>query len=219
MDQLQTRLGHTFTDVSWLELALKHRSFGEHNNERLEYLGDAVLGMVIAEALFNAFPNAREGHLTRARARLVKEPTLASLARELSLGPCLLLGSGELRSGGRGRDSILSDAFEAVLGAVYQDAGFDVARTVILGLFESRLVDINPTQLEKDPKTRLQEYLQGRSEPLPEYEIVEESGEPHDRFYRVSCTIAGFEPFFGEGQGRRKAEQAAATLALEAIES
>ena len=216
--QLAKRLGHEFSDTDLLELALCHRSSGVHNNERLEYLGDAVLGMVIAEALFQRFAGAKEGDLTRARARLVKEPTLAEIARGFGLGASLRLGSGELKSGGRDRDSILSDALEALIGAIYLDAGFDTARTVVLGWYADRLEDINPLKLEKDPKTRLQEWLQSNGQALPDYEVVKETGEPHNREYQVSCTIDGHDtPFVGVGTGRRRAEQMAAQAALEAL--
>ena len=216
--QLAKRLGHSFSDPALLELALKHRSSGVQNNERLEYLGDAVLGMVIAEALFQRFAGAKEGDLTRARARLVKEPTLADIARRFDVGPCLALGSGELKSGGRNRDSILSDALEALIGAIYLDSDFETVRGVVLGWYQAHLDQINPSKLEKDPKTRLQEWLQSKGQPLPQYEVTRETGEPHSREYEVSCTIAGMDVFVGVGTGRRRAEQMAAQMALEAIE-
>ena len=216
--QLSRRLGHSFADEGLLTLALSHRSIGPANNERLEFLGDAVLGLIIGQALFERFPGAKEGDLTRARARLVKEPTLAELARDLDVGPQLALGSGEMKSGGRQRDSILSDAVEALIGAIYLDSDFLHVRDVVLSWYATRLDEMNPQKLEKDPKTQLQEYLQARSRPLPSYQVIEESGEPHERFYVVHCVIAGFEaPFAGEGTGRRRAEQAAAQLALEAV--
>ncbi len=216
--QLSRRLGHSFNDESLLTLALSHRSIGPSNNERLEFLGDAVLGLIIGQALYERFPGAKEGDLTRARARLVKEPTLAEIARDLEVGPQLALGSGELKSGGRQRDSILSDALEALIGAVYLDSDFLHVRDVVLGWYATRLDDMNPQKLEKDPKTQLQETLQSRSRPLPRYVVIEESGEPHERFYRVHCLVEGFEtPFVGEGTGRRRAEQAAAQQALEAV--
>ena len=217
VDALARRLGHEFADPDLLELALRHRSAGVNNNERLEYLGDAVLGMIIAEALFQRFAGAKEGELTRARARLVKEPTLAEIARGFKLGPVLALGSGELKSGGRDRDSILSDALEALIGAIYLDGGFEATRTVVLSWYADRLEDINPQKLEKDPKTRLQEYLQAKGHGLPLYTVEEERGEPHNRHYRVSCAIQDQAPYMGEGTGRRRAEQMAAQAALEAL--
>jgi len=217
VDALARRLGHEFNDPALLELALRHRSSGLKNNERLEYLGDAVLGMIIAEALFQRFTGAKEGELTRARARLVKEPTLAEIARAFQLGPVLSLGSGELKSGGRDRDSILSDALEALIGAIYLDAGFDVVRSVVLNWYADRLDDINPQKLQKDPKTRLQEWLQSKGQGLPVYTVEQETGEPHNRHYRVSCLIEGQSPYMGEGTGRRRAEQMAAQTALEAL--
>lgn len=218
LDALQRRLGYTFSDSDLLELALRHRSSGLQNNERLEYLGDAVLGMIIAESLFQRHAGAKEGDLTRARARLVKEPTLAEMARAMDLGPHLALGSGELKSGGRNRDSILSDAVEAIIGAIYLDAGFEQVKTVVLDWYAERLDDINPQKLQKDPKTRLQEFLQAKGQGLPLYEVQAETGEPHNREYRVSCTVPDHaEAFIGQGTGRRRAEQQAAELALKAL--
>ena len=214
-EALARRLGHEFTDLELFAKALRHRSVGPSNNERLEFLGDAVLGLIIGQALYERFPGAKEGELTRARARLVKEPTLADIARDLDIGPSLELGSGELKSGGRHRDSILSDALEALIGAIYLDADFLVARDVVLAWYNQRLDDMNPQKLEKDPKTQLQELLQSKSKPLPVYRVIEESGEPHQRFYRVQCAVEGLDSeFIGEGTGRRRAEQTAAALAL-----
>ena len=216
--QLAQRLGHEFSDSELLDLAFRHRSSGLQNNERLEYLGDAVLGMIIAEALFERFSGAKEGDLTRARARLVKEPTLAEIARGFGLGQFLNLGSGELKSGGRDRDSILSDALEAIIGAIYLDAGFSVVRSVVISWYAERLETMNPLKLEKDPKTRLQEWLQSQGQPLPVYRVEQETGEPHDREYQVSCSVQGNEqPYMGQGTGRRRAEQMAAQAALEAL--
>lgn len=217
-DALERRLGYQFKDSERLELALRHRSSGVQNNERLEYLGDAVLGMIIAEALFQRHAGAKEGDLTRARARLVKEPRLAEIARSMQLGPHLSLGSGELKSGGRDRDSILSDAVEAIIGAIYLDAGFEQVKAVVLAWYAERLDDINPQKLQKDPKTRLQEFLQSKGQGLPVYQVQAETGEPHNREYRVSCAVPGYdEPFMGAGSGRRRAEQEAAQLALVAL--
>lgn len=212
---LARRLGYEFNDPELFEKALRHRSVGPSNNERLEFLGDAVLGLIIGQALFERFPGAKEGELTRARARLVKEPTLADIARDMNIGTALQLGSGELKSGGRSRDSILSDALEAIIGAIYLDGGFDAAAQSVLAWFDQRLGTINPQKLEKDPKTQLQELLQSRSLPLPDYQVIEESGEPHQRFYRVQCSVQGqSEQYLGEGTGRRRAEQNAAAQAL-----
>ncbi|RMG27495.1 MAG: ribonuclease III [Gammaproteobacteria bacterium] len=211
---LERRLGHRFADPVLLERALTHRSAGSRNNERLEFLGDAVLGLVIADLLYARFPEADEGDLSRLRAHLVNRTMLASLARELDLGEHIRLGSGELKSGGRRRDSILADAFEAVLGALYLDAGYARVAAVIRRLFEPRLADLQ-TGVPKDPKTRLQEHLQALGRPLPRYEVCQVEGEAHRQRFRVACRLED-EPRVTEGEGtsRRRAEQAAAERML-----
>ncbi len=219
LDRLCDNLGYRFSDPELLETALSHRSTGSRNNERLEFLGDSILSYVIAAELYRRFPEADEGGLSRLRASLVKGVTLAELARELELGAYLNLGPGELKSGGRRRDSILADAFEAVLGAVLLDSDIERVRGLILDLFEQRLDDTSPQAALKDPKTRLQEYLQARRRDLPVYSVEEESGEAHAKHFVVSCRIEGLAESRGEGTSRRKAEQAAAALLLKELEA
>ncbi|MFT4256808.1 MAG: ribonuclease III [Pseudoxanthomonas sp.] len=213
------RIGHVFADAGLLERALTHRSASPHNNERLEFLGDGVVNLLVAEALFQRWPKADEGVLTRARAELVREASLAVIARELQLGPRLVMGPGEMKSGGHRRDSILADAVEAVVAAIYLDAGFDTCRAVVLPWFETAIAALPVGKPEKDAKTRLQEWLQARQQPLPAYELVGESGDEHAKVFRASCTIV--EPPLsaeGEGSSRRNAEQAAAGVVLELLE-
>lgn len=211
-------LGYTFQRVDLLRLALTHRSLGNPNNERLEFLGDGVLNMVVAELLFRARPDVPEGDLSRLRARIVRERTLAEVARKLDLGDHVLLGPGELKSGGFLRDSILADALEAVIGAVFLDGGFDAARALVERLMSERIADLPDAEALKDPKTRLQELLQGRSLKLPEYEVVDERGADHDRAFTVICRVEMLEaPISATAASRRKAEQAAAKSALELI--
>ncbi|MGI5308611.1 ribonuclease III [Rheinheimera sp. WS51] len=213
---LQIKLGYQFNDVALLEQALTHRSCKGQHNERLEYLGDAVLSLVIAETLFINFPKAREGDLTRMRAMLVKGVTLAEIAQELQLSEYLRLGPGELKSGGFRRESILADAVEAILGAIFLDSGMEACKERILYWFASRLTEITPGQ-QKDSKTLLQEYLQGLRLALPEYDVIATQGEAHKQTFTVRCTIAGMPPFTASGSSRRKAEQDAANMALEKI--
>lgn len=215
-DPLRKRLAYRFADDALLLTALTHRSAGGGHNERLEFLGDSILNFVIAEAIYKRFPQATEGELSRLRASLVKKDTLAEVAGELRLGEHLRLGSGELKSGGYRRASILADAVEAVLGAVYLDGGFEAAHALILRLFQERLVKLSPVKVLKDPKTRLQEHLQSRHMPLPNYEVTHVSGQDHDQTFRVLCQVEGLEETTeGEGNSRRKAEQDAASKALE----
>ncbi|MEE4361293.1 MAG: ribonuclease III [Pseudomonadales bacterium] len=217
---LQRQLGHRFEDVALFRLALTHRSrSASRNYERLEFLGDAYLGFVVAEELYRRNAEASESELTLLRAKLVRRSTLAEIARELGLGDHLRLGVGELRSGGFRRDSILADTVEAIIGAVLLDGGPGPARTLILRLLGARLDRARPGSIEKDPKTRLQELLQGRGEALPEYRVVEELGSDHDKAFRVACVVQ--QPALsaeGEGRSRRAAEQAAAAAALESLE-
>jgi ribonuclease III len=219
LDRLQQRLGHRFVDPGLLERALSHRSLGGRSNERLEFLGDALVNFVIAGALYAAKPAAEEGALSRLRASLVREETLAQLARTLELGAVIRLGESELKSGGHRRDSILADAFEAVLGAVYLDGGFDAANTVCERLFAAMLAELPDAEALKDPKTRLQEWLQARSRPLPRYEVLAEDGPPHARRFSVSCGLADAEArTFAEAGSRRVAEQQAAAEMLQQLE-
>jgi ribonuclease-3 len=208
--------GHSFADGGLLTQALSHRSAGAPHNERLEFLGDALLNLIVAEQLYLRWPKADEGAMTRARAELVRESALAAVARTLDLGPKLILGPGEMKTGGHRRDSILADALEAVIAALYLDGGFDACRDTVLPWFEPLLAALPPlNQVGKDAKTRLQEWLQARQLPLPVYALLEESGDDHDKRFRVGCTLV--EPVVaseGVGTSRRAAEQSAAEAAL-----
>ncbi|WP_288130313.1 ribonuclease III [Microbulbifer sp.] len=213
LQRLSKRLGHSFVQQDLLLLALTHRSHGSRNNERLEFLGDSILGFTISAALFEQFPDGREGQMSRLRAQLVSGETLAKLAREMDLGPCLQLGEGEMKSGGHRRASILADAVEAIIGAIYLDAGLEVARERILAWYDSRLQSL-ALDSAKDPKTRLQEWLQARQKPLPEYAVIEVGGQEHAQEFVVECRVAGLqEPVRGSAGNRRAAEKAAATAA------
>lgn len=217
--RLQDRLGYAFKDPGLLDQALTHRSCGARNNERLEFLGDAVLDFVVAELLYQGEPDAHEGRLTRLRAHLVRRETLAAIARDLGLGDVLRLGPGELKSAGRGRDSILADAFEAIVGAIYLDAGISPCREVLDTLYRDRFTRAAQETGLKDAKTRLQEALQGRGRALPEYTVVNLEGAPHDQSFTVACQVDGIaNPVTGFGASRRKAEQDAARKALEALD-
>ena len=212
------RIGHVFRRPELLEQALTHRSLGRRNNERLEFVGDAVLGFVVAEALYRRFTRADEGQLSRLRAGLVKKETLAGVAREIDLGRWLRLGPGELRTGGHARDSILADAMEAIFAAVYLDAGLEAARAVILGLLGPRLEATRIDRPLKDPKTRLQEWLQSRHQPLPVYEVTAIEGRAHEQTFQVTCRLPGLDlQTQGEGRSRRHAEQRAAERMLERL--
>jgi ribonuclease III len=208
-----------FRDPALLERALTHRSAAAIHNERLEFLGDALVGMIVAEALYGRWPKAAEGELTRARAELVRESSLAALARRLELGKRILLGPGEMKSGGHRRDSILADALEAVIAAIYLDAGFEACRTVVLPWFAEAIDGLPPLhKLGKDAKTRLQEWLQGRQLALPVYTLLAETGEDHAKSFRVECALS--EPDVrreGEAASRRAAEQLAAEAVLRVI--
>ena len=207
-------LAYTFKDSALRERALTHRSVGSRNNERLEFLGDGLINLLVAELLYEHFPRAAEGELTRWRARLVSEPALAVVARELELGDQLRLGPGELKSGGFRRDSILADTLEALIAAVYLDGGWENCRRVVRELFEHRLDDAANAQ-DKDAKTHLQELLQAKGLALPVYELVNTSGADHAKVFDVRCTIAALSLHAeGRGSSRRAAEQAAATEAI-----
>lgn len=208
-------LGYEFQDEALLDLALTHRSAPGGNNERLEFLGDAVLGLVISEALYASHADADEGTLSRLRARLVRRETLEELARELALGDLLRLGAGELRSGGYRRGSILANSLEALLGAVFLDGGWRIAREVILKLMDSRLASLDSGADLRDPKTRLQEFLQGKGHALPTYDVERVSGSAHAQHFDVICRLGTPSLVVrGEGSSRRAAEQQAAEQAL-----
>jgi ribonuclease-3 len=216
--RLERQLGYTFKDQDLMVLALTHRSFAGRNNERLEFLGDAILNFVAGEALFERFPLAREGQLSRLRARLVKGETLAILARGFDLGDYLRLGSGELKSGGFRRESILADALEALIGAIYLDAGMDAARERVVAWLTNELQGLTLVDTNKDPKTRLQEFLQSRACELPRYDVVDIQGDPHCRTFVVECQISLLnDKTLGQGASRRIAEQVAAAAALIAL--
>lgn len=216
--RLQQRLGYRFSDPALLEQALTHRSFGQPNNERLEFLGDSILNCAIAMALFERFDGLREGELSRLRASLVRQEGLHKVALELDLGDALRLGEGELKSGGHRRPSILADALEAVFAAVHLDAGFEAAREVITRLYAEAIAAIDPARALKDPKTALQEWLQARKLALPAYETLRVMGEAHAQEFEVRCSIEAFGvSVTGRGASRRAAEQQAADHALAAL--
>ena len=212
--RLCAALGYVFRQPELLEEALTHRSASPRNNERLEFLGDALLNLVIAECLFQRYPQATEGDLSRLRSTLVKGEALAELARSLKLGENLRLGQGEVRSGGSQRESILADTLEAIFGAVYLDGGLNACRALILNLYQEGLAGLASADESKDPKTRLQEYLQARQQPLPVYSVLEVRGEPHAQSFTVECAIANRRAV-AVGSSRRKAEQDAARQVLE----
>lgn len=218
IERLQRVLGYEFHNLDLLNLALTHSSAGAKNNERLEFLGDSIVNHIIAEALFQLFPAAREGEMTRMRASLVKGDTLAEVAMELELGEYLRLGSGERKSGGHRRTSILADAFEAIVGAILLDSDVDKCRQCVLVWFDSRLQQLSSGAVEKDAKTSLQEYLQGRNNPLPVYDLLSVQGEGHAQQFQVVCRTSNPKlQVEGNGSSRRKAEQNAAAIALERL--
>ena len=212
------KLGHVFSDAALLKTALTHRSFGTPNNERLEFLGDGILDFVIAAALFHRFPNLPEGDLSRLRANLVRQESLHRLALELGIGEVLRLGEGELRSGGAQRPSILADALEALFGAIYLDAGFVAAQGVIEKLYAPLIDELKPGHFQKDAKTRLQEWLQGRKKPLPRYQLMETTGAAHEQRFAVVCHIdSPALRTIGHGSSRRIVEQVVVEQALKEL--
>ena len=218
LEELQRRLGYQFELPERLSLALTHRSHGNQNNERLEFLGDSIVNMVIAEYLYRHFEKAREGQLSRLRARMVKGVTLAEIGREFELGKYLRLGSGELKSGGYRRESILADTVESIIGAIYLDSDFHTCREQILRWFDLRLKKLDLQDTQKDPKTRLQEYLQSRQFPLPRYEVISVDGEAHAQTFHISCALPSLDrTTSGVGSSRRIAEQEAARNALKKL--
>ncbi|VAX76634.1 Ribonuclease 3 [Serratia symbiotica] len=219
ISKLQRKLGYTFQQQELLLLALTHRSASSKHNERLEFLGDSILSFVIANTLYQRFPHIDEGDMSRMRATLVRGHTLAEMAREFDLGECLLLGPGELKSGGSRRESILADTVEALIGGVFLDSDMQCVERLILDWYLRRLDEIRPGDKQKDPKTRLQELLQGRHLPLPSYLVVEVRGEAHDQEFTINCQVSALsEAVIGIGSSRRKAEQAAAEQTLKKLE-
>lgn len=218
VDKLEKVFDLEFSNPKLLERALTHRSRSHENYERLEFLGDSVLGFVVAEELYKRFPNTPEGKLSRMRSFVVRKETLARISRSMKLQEYLQLGEGELKSGGFNRDSILSDGLEAIIGAVYIDQGLEAARAFIRRCFDEVLTSLTVDTVYKDSKSRLQEYLQQRGEPVPAYDIVSISGEPHNQTFQVACRVSiSPEPYTGIGSSRRSAEQRAAKLALESL--
>ncbi len=221
---LERKLGHNFTEASLLSQALTHRSFGTPHNERLEFLGDSILNCAIAQFIFHRFVGMPEGELSRLRANLVNQNVLAEIAAELALGSHLRLGEGELKTGGAERPSILADAVEALLGAVFLDAGFDAASKVVERLFAARLDEVSLAKPSKDAKTLLQEWLQAKHLPLPTYTVMKIEGEAHKQLFQVQClvkmdaspagAVGGSTAAAGKGVSRRIAEQEAATQVL-----
>lgn len=215
LNRIQDRLGHTFRSLQWLERALTHRSFAADHNERLEFLGDSVLNLVVSHLLFERMEQWPEGELSRTRANLVKQETLVDLAHRLGLSEVLRLGEGERRSGGQRRPSILADALEAVIGAIYLDAGFDIASGVVRRLYADVSFQSEAGVRSKDAKTALQEWLQGRRLPLPCYRVVAVHGAAHEQVFEVVCEVAekGLK-VTGQGASRRAAEQVAAAAMM-----
>ncbi len=208
------RIGHDFKNFSLLDLALTHRSLGSSNNERLEFLGDSALNFIIGHAIYQLLPNSKEGELSRYRADLVKGKTLAEVANELQIGDHLLLGEGEMKSGGRFRSSILANSVEAIIGAIYLDDGMESCSVCVLRWFDSRLKNLEVSG-QKDPKTELQELMQAHNKPLPSYKIIEISGEAHNQKFTIECKVEGLNnPTRGQGATRRDAEKLAAAKAL-----
>ena len=217
---LQTRLGYVFNDISLLNKALTHRSRSSAHNERLEFLGDSVLNCVVASMLYAHYQDMDEGGLSRLRSNLVKQQALYEIAQTIQLSGLMRLGEGELKSGGAGRPSILADAVEAVLGAIFLDGGFGSVEQVVHLLYAPILAGVDPKTLGKDAKTLLQEYLQGRRIDLPKYQVVATHGAPHNQEFEVECLIPKLEiQVYGSGSSRRMAEQMAARLALEAAQA
>lgn len=219
LDRLQHKIGYKFTDLNLLKQALTHRSAAKVHNERLEFLGDAILNLTIGEALYLQFPHCNEGELSRMRATLVREKTLAELAHEFDLGNYMLLGVGELKSGGFRRASILADCVEAIIGAMSIDSDLPNAMKIVRSWYDKLLQNIQPGENQKDPKTRLQEYLQGKRLALPVYNVTDIQGEAHCQTFTVECHVENLDRIFiGVASSRRKAEQAAAEQILKVLD-
>jgi len=212
-------IGYTFKQPALLQQALRHRSAGAPHNERLEFLGDSLVNLMVAESLFSYWPKSDEGALTRGRANLVRESSLAEIARRLDIGDSIVLGTGEMKTGGHRRDSILADTLEAVIAAIYLDSNFETCRTTVLPWFEQQIRDIQPGKIDKDAKTRLQEWLQAKQLARPDYQLIESRGEDHARIFVVQCSTV--EPDLceqAEGSSLRLAEMAAAEKIMNKLE-
>ena len=213
-------IGYNFEQPALLQQALRHRSAGAPHNERLEFLGDSLVNLIVAESLFSHWPKADEGALTRARANLVRESSLAAIARQLDIGDNIVLGTGEMKTGGHRRDSILADTLEAIIAAIYLDSNFETCRTTVLPWFEQKIRDIQPGKIDKDAKTRLQEWLQAKQLARPDYQLLESRGEDHARIFIVQCSTV--EPELceqAEGSSLRLAEMAAAEKLMIKLEA
>ncbi|MBW5291147.1 MAG: Ribonuclease III [Candidatus Ruthia sp. Asou_11_S2] len=218
MEKLQKKINYQFKDLSLLKLALTHRSMGKNNNERLEFLGDSILGVAISKELYQRFSHIDEGKLSRLRSHLVRGQTLAQLGAALELSNSLILGSGELKSGGYRRKSIQADAVEAIFGAVLLDSNFETTSTVILGLFETLLNNISPDDSLKDPKTQLQEYLQKRGNVLPKYELIDTTGKDHNTIFTINCLLKDQSLQVSQSaKSIKKAEQSCAQVLLKKL--
>ena len=215
-----SRIGYQFKQPELLQLALTHRSVShKYNYERLEYLGDSLLGMIIANYLYHTYPHENEGRLTRMRATLVRQEALGKIANDLKLSHSLILSTGELKSGGHHRESILADTVESIIGAIYTDSqDLNLLQRLVLKWYEPYLDHIEPTDQLKDPKSRLQEYLQARKKPLPVYEVVDIQGDAPNQHFKVECVVVGLPAMLGEGSSRRFAEQAVAADLLKLLE-
>lgn len=220
LDNIQSILDYRFKNSDLLEQALTHRSYSQNNNnERLEFLGDSVLSLVISENIYQRESGADEGELSRLRSSLVKEEALARVARDIGLGDFIYLGGGELKSGGFRRSSILSDALEAIIGAIYLDSGFAPAKNTILHLYQDYLLNLPDIDSLKDSKTQLQEYLQSKQLDLPDYTVIQTTGKSHDQIFTVSCNIESLKMHFnGTGSNRKKAEQNSAKKTLDQLQ-
>ena len=218
--RLQARIGYQFQQIDLLKLALTHRSVShKHNYERLEFLGDSLLGMIIANYLYHTYPTENEGRLTRMRATLVRQEALGKIANDLQLSRSLILSTGELKSGGHHRESILADTVEAIIGAIYIDSNdLNLLQGIVLKWYEPYFDHIEPTDQLKDPKSQLQEYLQARKKPLPVYEVVDIQGDAPNQHFKVECLVDGLPKIQGEGSSRRFAEQTAAAEILKLLE-
>lgn len=218
--RLASRIGYQFQQPELLQLALTHRSVShKYNYERLEFLGDALLGMIIANYLYDTYPNENEGHLTRMRATLVRQEALGKIANDLKLSQSLILSTGELKSGGHHRESILADTVEAIIGAIYIDCNdLNQLRSIVLKWYAPYLNDLEPNDQLKDPKSRLQEYLQARKKPLPIYDVIDIQGDAPNQHFKVQCQVQGLNAMVGEGASRRFAEQAVAADILKLLE-